>query len=54
VNSVHAQNVIETLRLGIPPESDIEQFTVGRASEIGTLKSRLIGGKGGALLLQAN
>lgn len=54
MNSVHAQNVLESLRLGIPPESDIEQFTVGRSSEIGTLKSRLIDGKAGALLLQAN
>lgn len=49
-----AQNVIESLRMGIPPTGYINQFTVGRRSEIAQLKKRLDSGTPGALLIKAN
>jgi len=48
------QQVIESLRLGIPPEGHVRYFTVGRLSEINKLTERLQQAKSGALLLKAN
>jgi P-loop Domain of unknown function (DUF2791) len=52
--STDVQRVMESLRLGIPPEGHIRYFTVGRLSEITKLTTRLQQGKSGALLLKAN
>lgn len=49
-----AQVVVESLRIGIPPRGYINQFTVGRRTEINELKSRLASGKPGELLVKAN
>lgn len=49
-----AQRVIEALRKGIPPDGFVQHFTVGRASEIASLRKCLENGKHKALLLQAN
>lgn len=48
------QRVIESLRLGIPPDGYVRYFTVGRISEIAELTARLQQEKSGALLLKAN
>lgn len=52
--SVEVRRVIESLRLGIPPDGYVRYFTVGRISEIAELTARLQHGKPGALLLKAN
>lgn len=49
-----AQRVIESLRMGIPPEGHIGYFTVGRKAEIAQLTSRLTRADSGALLVKAN
>lgn len=52
--NVEVQRVIESLRLGIPPDGHVRYFTVGRLSEITELTARLQQGKTDALLLKAN
>ncbi|MEG4332353.1 DUF2791 family P-loop domain-containing protein [Microcoleus sp. AT9_A2] len=52
--NVEVQRVIESLRLGIPPDGQVRYFTVGRLSEITELTARLQQGKTDALLLKAN
>lgn len=52
--NVEVQRVIESLRLGIPPDGQVRYFTVGRLSEITELTARLQQGKADALLLKAN
>lgn len=54
MNSLEAQRVIESLRKGIPPDGYVSRFTVGRASEVNQLTSRLHAERPGALLIQAN
>lgn len=54
MNSLEAQRVIESLRKGIPPDGYVSEFTVGRASEVDQLASRLHAERPGALLIQAN
>ncbi len=54
MNSSEAQQVIESLRKGIPPNGFVRHFTVGRKTEIESLTERLQRISGGALLLQAN
>ena len=54
MNAPEAQRVIESLRKGIPPDGYVRQFTVGRASEVDQLTSRLHAGEPGALLIKAN
>lgn len=49
-----SQNIVESLRIGIPPTGYINQFTVGRRSEIAQLKKRLDSGTPGSLLIKAN
>lgn len=48
------EQVIESLRLGIPPEGFIRHFTVGRHTEIGKLRDVLTSHTDKALLLKAN
>lgn len=48
------QQIIESLRLGIPPDGHVRYFTVGRISEIAELTTRLQQEESGALLLKAN
>ncbi len=52
--NVEVQRVIESLRLGIPPDGYVRYFTVGRISEIAELTVRLQQSRSGALLLKAN
>ncbi|MEG3935437.1 MULTISPECIES: BREX system ATP-binding domain-containing protein [unclassified Microcoleus] len=52
--NIEVQRVIESLRLGIPPDGQVRYFTVGRLSEITELTARLQQGKTDALLLKAN
>ncbi len=52
--STQVQRVIESLRLGIPPDGYVRYFTVGRVSEIAELTARLQQENSGALLLKAN
>ena len=54
MNSSEAQQVIESLRKGIPPNGFVRHSTVGRKTEIESLTERLQRISGGALLLQAN
>jgi hypothetical protein len=54
VEAALAQRVIESLRMGIPPEGHIGYFTVGRKAEIAQLTSRLTRADSGALLVKAN
>ena len=49
-----AQRAIESLRMGLPPDGNVRQFTVGRGSEIDALIGRLDQADPGALLLKAN
>lgn len=49
-----AQKVVESLRLGIPPNDYIRYFTVGRVSEISILQEKLSNDIRGSLLLNAN
>lgn len=52
--SVEVQRVIESLRLGIPPDGYVRYFTIGRVSEIAELTAKLQQEQSGALLLKAN
>ena len=52
--NIEVQKVIESLRLGIPPEGHIRYFTVGRLKEINTLTTTLQQPSSTALLLKAN
>ena len=52
--NVNAQNVIESLVYGVPPDNYVRHFTVGRIDEINDLKIRLNNNQVGALLLKAN
>jgi hypothetical protein len=54
MDRIQAQRVIESLRIGIPPDGFVRHFTVGRKTEIDGLIQRLDGQAGGALLLKAN
>ena len=54
MESSEARRVIEALRCGLPPDGYVQHFTVGRKSEINTLKTRLSQQKQGPLLLKAN
>lgn len=54
MDRIQAQRVIESLRIGIPPDGFVRHFTVGRKTEIDGLIQRLNGQAGGALLLKAN
>jgi hypothetical protein len=49
-----ARSIIESLRIGIPPRGHINQFTVGRRSEIAQLKEKLDSGTPGTMLIKAN
>ena len=49
-----AQQVIESLRRGIPPHGFVRHFTVGREAEIDGLVRQLESQRGIALLLKAN
>ena len=48
------QKVIESLRLGVPPNGHVRYFTIGRVEEIAELTTRLKLEESGALLLKAN
>lgn len=48
------EKVVDSLRLGIPPEGFVGHFTVGRLSEINELTTRLQHNQAGTLLLKAN
>ncbi|WP_416673616.1 BREX system ATP-binding domain-containing protein [Egbenema bharatensis] len=52
--NIEAQQAIESLRLGIPPEGHVRYFTVGRFKEINTLTTTLQQPSSTALLLKAN
>jgi hypothetical protein len=52
--NIDAQNVIESLRYGIPPTNYVRHFTVGRIDEITQLKVRLKERQMEAILLKAN
>ena len=54
VNKKDAIRVVESLRLGIPPEGHIAEFTVGRSEEIKILRSSLNASDYSALLVKAN
>lgn len=54
MDSARAQKVVEDLRIGIPPDGHVCQFTVGRKHEIDSLNGRLNEANRGALLLKAN
>jgi len=54
MDSPEAQRVIESLRIGIPPDGHIRAFTVGRDEEISELEELLRGEACGATLLKAN
>lgn len=49
-----AFRIIESLRLGIPPDGAIHQFTVGRKEEMEDLRHRVHTGGAGVLYLKAN
>lgn len=49
-----ARRVIDSLRIGIPPDGYISHFTVGRTTQINSVVEHLNNGARGALLLQAN
>ncbi len=48
------ENIIESLRMGLPPDGHVKDFTVGRLSEIGELRNILKIGGEKALLVKAN
>ena len=52
--NIEVQQAIESLRLGIPPEGHVRNFTVGRIKEINTLTKTLQQSSSTALLLKAN
>jgi hypothetical protein len=54
MNSNQARVIVESLRMGIPPEGFVRHFTVGRKDEIGDLRERLNTHNGTVLLLKAN
>ena len=49
-----AFRIINSLRLGIPPDGAIHQFTVGRKEEVEDLRRRVQSGDTGVLYLRAN
>ena len=49
-----AEQLLEKLRMGIPPAGFVEKFTVGRKEEIRWLDDHLINGESYSLLLKAN
>ena len=51
---MHAKHIMESLRLGTPPDGFVKQFTVGRQEEINDLVHRLHDGEGTVLLINAN
>ena len=48
------EKLVDSLRLGIPPDGFVRHFTVGRLSEINELTTRLQNNQSGTLLLKAN
>ncbi len=54
MNSSEAQQVMEMLRKGIPPDGYVRYFTVGRKTEINCLISKLLKAHQSVLLLKAN
>lgn len=54
MNKLTALKIIESLRLGIPPDGNVTMFTYGRDDEISDLKSRLKRKDHGALIIQAD
>ena len=54
MDSSQAERVIESLRMGLPPNGYIRQFTVGREEEIFKLHQRLESNKSGSMMLHAN
>jgi len=54
MNAAQAQRVIESLRMGIPPDGFVRHFTVGRTTEIDGLTQQLQDQDGTVLLLKAN
>lgn len=54
MNQLEAEKVIESLRLGIPPEGKVSLLTVGRQNEINRLKQVLVNKGPEALLVNAN
>jgi hypothetical protein len=54
VEPSEAYRIIESLRLGIPPDGAIHQFTVGRKEEVEDLRNRVHTGCAGVLYLKAN
>jgi len=54
VERSEAFRIVESLRLGIPPDGAIHQFTVGRQEEVEDLRNRVHTGCAGVLYLKAN
>ncbi len=54
MDGAQAQRVIESLRMGIPPNGFVRYFTVGRTTEIDGLTQQLQDKDGTVLLLKAN
>jgi len=54
MDAAQAQRVIESLRMGIPPDGFVRHFTVGRKTEIDGLSRQLQDQDGTVLLLKAN
>lgn len=54
LKSNQAEQLLEKLRMGIPPAEFVEKFTVGRKEEIRWLDEHLINGASYSLLLKAN
>ena len=54
MDASQAQHVIESLRMGIPPDGFVRHFTVGRKTEIDGLTRQLQDQGGTVLLLKAN
>lgn len=49
-----AFRIIESLRLGIPPDGAVRHFTIGREEEIEDLRMRVQAGRSGLLYVKAN
>ena len=54
INPEQAQNIIASLRTGVPPKNYVRYFTVGRENELKQLTDRLSQQEKESLLLQAN
>jgi hypothetical protein len=54
VDRPEAFRIVESLRLGIPPDGAVRRFTVGRKEEIEDLRIRVQNGGAGLLYIKAN